>query len=291
MTRHFLTDDDVARRRHFLTDDDMARRAPAIFATAAHETRSSRYAYVPTVDILHSMRREGFYPTHVSQAKTRNSDKAGHTKHLIRFRREVEASEVEAREVILLNSHDGSSGAQLMAGVFRFACANGLIVGQSDTEVKVRHSGNALGDIIDGAYTVVTQFDQVSERIDAMKCITLTPERRHTFANAALQLRYDDVHSCGLQASQLLRARRSSDTNLDLWSTFNCVQENMLRGGQHGAKYGLDGRRRRMSSRAINGIDQNVALNRGLWVLAEAMGEVVDVREALIKMWGPRAAA
>ena len=66
---------------------------------------------------------------------------------------------------------------------------------------------------------------------------------------------------------QLLRARRSEDRSSDLWTTFNRVQENTIKGGLSGRnKQG-----RRTTTRAVNGIDQDVKLNRALWVLAQAL--------------------
>ena len=53
--------------------------------------------------------------------------------------------------------------------------------------------------------------------------------------------------------------------------TYNAIQENMIRGGLHGRRQTSDGRIRRSQTRAINGIDQNVTLNRALWTLAEGM--------------------
>ena len=49
------------------------------------------------------------------------------------------------------------------------------------------------------------------------------------------------------------------------------IQENVIRGGLHGRKRNAEGRIRRSRSRPINGIDQNVTLNRALWTLAEGM--------------------
>ncbi|MGG6549144.1 UNVERIFIED_CONTAM: DUF945 domain-containing protein, partial [Prevotella sp. 15_C9] len=69
---------------------------------------------------------------------------------------------------------------------------------------------------------------------------------------------------------QLLRPRRFDDRESDLWSTFNRVQENLVKGG-------LDGRTangRRQRTRPVQGIDQNVRLNRALWLLAEGMREL-----------------
>ncbi|KAA8703552.1 DUF945 domain-containing protein, partial [Pseudomonas cannabina] len=69
--------------------------------------------------------------------------------------------------------------------------------------------------------------------------------------------------------SQLLMPRRREDRSSDLWTTFNRVQENTIKGGLTGRnKQG-----RRTTTRAVNGIDQDVKLNRALWVLAQAMGE------------------
>ena len=68
-----------------------------------------------------------------------------------------------------------------------------------------------------------------------------------------------------------LTARRAADTGADLWSTFNRVQENTIRGGLQA--WGRDGnnRPRRITSREVTGIDQDVKLNRALWMLGERM--------------------
>jgi len=75
---------------------------------------------------------------------------------------------------------------------------------------------------------------------------------------------------------QLLAPRRSEDNGNDLWRTFNRIQENALRGGMK-ARNATDemGRRgRRVSTREVKGIDQDVKLNRALWQLAERMAEL-----------------
>ena len=44
------------------------------------------------------------------------------------------------RELILLNSHDGTSSYQLMSGVFRTVCRNGLIVSEGEAQmIRVPH--------------------------------------------------------------------------------------------------------------------------------------------------------
>lgn len=43
---------------------------------------------------------------------------------------------------ILLNSHDGTSSYQMLAGVLRFACQNGMVAGENVIDIRVPHKGD-----------------------------------------------------------------------------------------------------------------------------------------------------
>src|SRR5476651_3890 len=104
--------------------------APSIFAAGKHQSRSERYTYIPTIDVLRGLRKEGFEPFMVAQGRSRIEGKSEYTKHLIRLRHSGQpTARLEANEIILINSHDGASSYQMLAGVFRFVCCNGLVVG------------------------------------------------------------------------------------------------------------------------------------------------------------------
>lgn len=246
-----------------LSNDEIARVAPSIFAEEAHESRSDRYRYIPTVDVLEALRSEGFMPFMACQTRVRNTDKREHTKHMIRLRHANTIVAKEANEIILLNSHDGTSSYQMMGGCFRFVCANGLVLGDAAMDQKVRHSGrqDVIGDVIEGAYEVLNQFELIQDQRETMKGIQLGNDLQHAFA-----YRYDPADGpAPVTARQLLEPRRREDATNDLWSTFNRVQENTIKGGLRGRnKQG-----RRTSTRAVTGIDQDVKLNRALWVLAQ----------------------
>jgi len=47
----------------------------------------------------------------------------------------------DVNEFILPNSHDGASSFHMLGGVFRFVCQNGMVVGETVGEVRVRHKG------------------------------------------------------------------------------------------------------------------------------------------------------
>lgn len=50
-----------------LSDEQIQRVAPSVFAGGAHSSRSERYAYIPTSDVLAGLRREGFLPMEIRQ--------------------------------------------------------------------------------------------------------------------------------------------------------------------------------------------------------------------------------
>ncbi len=124
-----------------------------------------------------------------------------------------------------------------------------------------------IGQVIEGAFTVLDGFGKATEQREAMQSLALNAGEQRAFAHAALALRYDDEHPAPIEADQLLQARRMEDRAGDLWTTFNRVQENMTKGGVAGRT--RNGRSTR--TRATSGIDQNVKVNRALWVLAEEL--------------------
>jgi hypothetical protein len=265
-----------ARPGEFLSEEEMRARLPAIFADDKHDSRSDRYTYVSTMDLLRGLAKEGFKPTFAIQANARNADMLGHTKHLIRLRRDFSLAKPDVPEIVMLNSHGGQSSAQLFGGWFRFMCMNGMVVGDTIDEVRVQHKGDIVSDVVDGAYSIVERLGEVGDSVERMKAIALPAPEQAALADAALTVRFnlEPGEKAPIGADQLLRARRYGDGGQDLWSTFNRVQENVMRGGLHGVTRDAQNRRRHMTTREIRGIDQNLSLNRALWTLAETMADL-----------------
>ncbi|MGH8549816.1 MAG: DUF932 domain-containing protein [Blastocatellia bacterium] len=245
--------------------------APSIFAEGPHESRSSRYTYIPTGVVLEGLRKEGFEPFMVCQARTRDETRRDFTKHMIRLRHASQIAGAEVNEIILVNSHDGTSSYQMLAGVFRFVCHNGLVCGDVVEDLRIPHRGNPVGEVIEGAYRILDDFERVDAARQEMKAVILTPDEQTAFAKAALALRYEG--EAPVSAYQVLRPRRADDAGQDLWSTFNVVQERLIRGGQRGTNR----TGKRITTRPVTGIDNNVRLNRALWVLA---GEMAELKQA-----------
>lgn len=253
-----------------LSEAQMQAVAPSIFAIDKHASRSPRYTYIPTIEVLRALAREGFAPYMVAQCRTRDESHREFTKHLVRLRHAEVRVGREANELILLNSHNGTSSYQMLAGVFRFVCKNGLITGRITENLRAPHTGAVVDRVIEGAYRVLEDFDTVDASRHAMQALSLAPEQQQAFARAALSLRYETSEggpAAPITEAQVNAPRRAEDSGNDLWSTLNRVQENLVRGGLAGRS----ARGRRQRTRALTGIDADVRLNRALWTLAEEM--------------------
>ena len=268
-----------------LEREELARIVPSAFAAQAHESRSARYAYIPTSEIIDALAKEGFRPYHAKQGGSRIPGKADYTKHLIRFRHDSQGMPTSLNatvpEVALLNSHDGTSSYRIMAGLFRLVCLNGMMVADDQIgEVRVGHSGNITDKVIEGTYQVLNDTVRVMERPREWAQIALEHREQVALAEAVHGLRFDDESglSEAIKPEQFLRPRRSADTGNDLWSTFNVLQENAIKGGLRGLAPNTAANARRrtrtVTTRPVNNIDGDVKLNRALWTLAERMAEI-----------------
>ena len=257
-----------------LTIDQLRAKAPSIFATKPFHKMSEKYHFIPTVDVVEALAKEGFYPAKAMESRVRSEDKKGYARHLIRFRNDERGQQVGdiVPEVILTNSHDGTSAFQMSAGMYRLVCSNGMTVGNDIINVRQRHSGQ-MGDIIEGVYSVVEEFPQIVAAVDTWRHKVLTPQQQLAFAKAAIPLRWtvEETGTAPVTASQLLRPLRNADIGDDLWRTFNRVQEHIIKGGVRAQM--ANGRRR--ASTAVKSVHEDQRLNKALWTLATELAAAV----------------
>jgi hypothetical protein len=182
-------------------------------------------------------------------------------------------------EVVLINSHDGTSAYKLIAGLYRLVCSNGMMVSDGEIDsINVAHKGDIVQDVIEGSRRLIADTQKSLGTVRNWTQLQLTDGEQHAFAQAAHTLRFADSEgkvTTPITPDQLLVPRRREDVGSDLWHTLNRVQENVIAGGLHAIQCDADGRRvRRVSTRRINGIDQDVRLNRALWALAGKTAEL-----------------
>ncbi len=262
----------VLRSNTPISMEQLRQVVPSAFAEEAHASRSDRYTFIPTAAVLTGLEREGFLPYAAMQQRVRQDDRRDYTRHLIRFRHPGKAPAAIddiIPEIVLLNSHDGSSSYRLMAGLFRLVCLNGLTVSEGTcAEVTVHHKGDVVGQVIEGAFQVLDDTAKAVDASQRFRRIALTDPEQQAFGKAAAELRWGE--ETPVEPEAVIRPRRPADRAADLWTVFNRTQENILRGGLHGRTT----TNRRMTTREVTGVAENVRLNRALWTLTEQMARL-----------------
>lgn len=253
--------------REVLTLDDL-REYPTLCTVAPHESRSERYSVVPTIEIVDELMCKGWYPVQVGQSRTRQEDRKGFQKHMVRLTNPNLHMGDEMMDLLLYNSHDGSSSYQVRAGVYRFVCSNGMVVGQDLCGINVKHVGFDPSQIIDASFRVVDSAKAVAASIGDLKSISISKQEAAAYERAASELLF--TPEAKPIPGDLTYAARREDRTGSLWSTFNAVQENWAKGR---TRYRTaEGNLRKHRTPAS--VDKNIKLNQALWTLTEEMAKL-----------------
>jgi len=243
----------------------MMRQCPALFATTAHPRMSDRYAFTNTYDILVHMHNRGFRIESIMGGHKR------YNKVMIRLRHKDHYElRGEAPELVLLDSHDGSSRLKMCMGVIKFLCMNGMIAGDLTYAKSFLHlTDDLIAQVLLEIEDIDTHARELMKRVDRMKNFSTNVGHRIAMADVAVHARFTGERSGTFVAdmrSKLLTPRRIEDEENDMYTVMNVIQENALRGG---ISYISGNAVRRMSD--IQAVDRNVLINTSLWNKAEEL--------------------
>lgn len=292
-----------------LSNDQLNRIAPAIFATSPDQEVSDRYSFIPTINVVDGLRDAGWLPVAAQQTRANKTSRLDTNKHLVRFRHpDIEPISLNNGnlifpEAIMFNSHDRSSAFKFLLGAFQMLCSNGLVTGEQFGSISVRHNTKAIDESIAACFQLLDNTKPMMEQIDTFRQIQLSDQQRHVFARSALNFKYnvhpqqvgekpvvaygypsqiemvaqktgvdaEKVNYIPVRPEQMLTPRRREDAGKDLWTTFNVIQENIIKGGQRGYSNNY----RRSTTKGIKAIDQDVKINKALWSMAAYLSEHV----------------
>jgi len=129
-----------------LTQDELLAQAPALFTEEPHFKVSDMYHFIPTIDVINEIKQHNLYPTSVQEASVKDESKDGYQRHLVRFRHfdDLLNPKENSVELLLFNSHDRSTAFSISAGIYRFVCANGLVIADSVFGFLFSFSASAL---------------------------------------------------------------------------------------------------------------------------------------------------
>ena len=262
-----------------LTTDELLAQAPALFTEEPHFEVSDMYHFIPTIDVINEIKQHNWYPTSVQVASVKDVDKEGYQRHLVRFRHfeDLLNPKANAVELLLFNSHDRSTSFSISAGIYRFVCANGLVIADSVFEsYKIKHIGDRNNDVLTAINNITAFKPQLEAKIHTLASIELTKTEKQSFAKSAVPLRFEE--HLEVDYNDLLVPHRIEDEHDDLYTVLNVIQENLLRGNISGINKETG---RRFSSRKITSIGKDVNLNQFLWKMAERIASIKEPTLAL----------
>ena len=201
----------------------------AKLTTEPAPTVSPNYVFLSTAQAHAVLADFGFFESRYKQGKG-----TGYQKHVSIFERETDSDEDGRFNLMLLNSHNGTSSLRLEAGYFRVLCENQLVHGK--VGVRIQHRGQALDRFAEAIPFVLQQMQAFKETKTLLRDKVMDDDARFELANFALQIR--GVNTDGLDELSTLRnqqniltSRRSQDRGPSAWHRFNVVQENIIKGG------------------------------------------------------------
>lgn len=228
-----------------------------------HPRVSEKYQLVPTKAIAEKFYALGFKLDEYKSVRVRDSSRIGYQKHFVRLSHPTMLTSKHNDlkfQLLVTNSHDGSSSFSIKLGIFRMVCSNGLVVGSVFESIVLRHTGKVLEEIEPAIEKIVAQIHKLDSCLDKMKATQLNAEQVKKFYNEAVKVRYGEKYTAQDVTIQSLRP--ADDAN-DLFTVYNRAQEALIRGSR---VRGANSQWR--TRRGISNITKDISINAKLFDIA-----------------------
>ena len=232
---------------------------------------TDKYVHVPTEQVIEDVMKLGWTPINAYRVASRKK-RSGTGRHMVKFVNYdfMQEGKTEYPELLLTNSHDGTTAFKLDVGIFRLVCSNGMVIKSQDFgSMKVRHYGYDFETIKGAVNELVTQIPDYLKQVEDMKQQKLEREQMLEFARQAAMLRMTKVNEEAIDEvvdiEDLLESTRKEDEGNGLWEVFNRLQEKVVNGKFN---YALGKKERK--ARPVKGFKSQVKLNQDLWELASS---------------------
>lgn len=246
----------------------------AIMQRGASPRMSNLYRNICTADVIDIMHEHGFEVVDYKvDGAFKRAAEADYGRHVVKFRQANQGAAVVGEfvpQMLVMNSANGKTPLVARFGLYRFVCANGMVVGDDLLAVRVRHMGPIAEQITEQIRLFHENTGRVLDTVNQWKEIEMTREQALQFANRALVLRVGEEKAKQYDPALLLGVTRAEDDTGSLWTTFNRIQETGTKGGIQGR----NANNRRMSMKSLNAIGQDMQFNIGLWNLAKEHAEL-----------------
>jgi hypothetical protein len=248
-----------------LTEAQLRENAPAIFTENPRNDVTDKYEFVPSYQVIKDLDKLGWYPVSVNQST--NSKNSAHAKHMIKFQSDDPKFSLKnglQPQALFSNSHDRSYRAVLGLGFFRLVCSNGLIIAEKGEKAEIivqKHMGFTFPELQKRIEEMAIEFDVHYAEIQKYSSINLDVIEKRKFAKAAIEIRYGKEKDQIVES--ILEPQRKEDQADDLFTVFNVIQENLIKGG---VKYKTEDDKNR-SIMPLTEMAKQTSFNQALWTI------------------------
>ena len=247
---------------------------PVLHTTVPHTDASEKYSLISSIQVIDELKNKfNWHVTSVQVAPTKDESREDKQVHCVRLRHfdDLIAPQESAVELLFFNSFDRSKAFTISIGIYRFSCANGLVVGETFDSYKLRHIGD-LENNLDEIIHKITEFKpKLEQKIRNFSSLMLSQQEMETYAKLSLPLKF--AAHLEVDSKQLLVPHREEDMqDTSLYTVLNILQENLIRANNITGVNKETGRR--FTSREITSISKDYEINVGLFDLAERIYQI-----------------
>lgn len=247
---------------------------PVLYTTVPHEDASEKYSLISSIDVINKLKSKyNWHATSVQVAPVKDESREDKQVHCVRLRHfdDLLAPKESVVEILFFNSFDRSKAFTISVGIYRFSCANGLVVGETFDSYKLRHIGD-LENNLDEIIAKITEFKpRLEQKIENFSSLILSQAEMETFARLSVPLKF--APHLDVEYTQLLQPHRESDRqDTSLYTVMNIIQENLIRSNNISGINKETGRR--FSSREITSLQKDYEINTSLFNLADRIYQI-----------------
>lgn len=243
---------------------------PVLHTIVPHEDASSKYSLISSIEIINQLKNYNWHVTSVQVAPTKDASRKDKQVHCVRLRHfdDLMSPQESAVELLFFNSFDRSKAFTISIGIYRFSCANGLVVGETFDSYKLRHIGD-LENNLDEIIHKITEFKpKLEQKIRNFSSLILSQQDMENYAKLSVPLKF--ASHLEIDSKQLLESHRDEDRkDTSLYTIMNVIQENLIRANNIVGVNKNTGRR--FTSRKITSLLKDHEINVGLFDLAEGI--------------------
>ncbi len=187
---------------------------------------SSRYGHINSADVLNALKLEGYAVTTVGTPKS----KSIFGKHVMQLEHQQARGSGFTPQVVIVNSHDGSTAYRLHIALLEHHSGQTVIVGSEWGRLRVMHTKKVVLEVVQATKLLAAESPKLALVVEAMKNRMLSVEYQRWYAELALRARFsDDKRPIG--EDELLFSSGESLCPKSVWDTFQRCQKRLIAGG------------------------------------------------------------